>query len=182
MRPVQVETQEQVEEARSLFLEYERSLGVDLCFQGFEEELAELPGRYAPPDGRLFLLRVPEGTGEVTAGCAALRRHDARSCEMKRLHVRESHRGFGLGRAAALVLIEAAEDIGYDRMILDTLQQMRVAQALYSSLGFTQVAPYYDNPESGAIFMELALPRPRSLRHGSRDGDSQPEPTRAADS
>jgi putative acetyltransferase len=142
-----------VEAVRGLFVEYQESLGVDLCFQGFDRELAELPGDYAPPAGCLLVAKVD---GEAIA-CVALRRLDASTCEMKRLYVRPSHRGLGLGRALARAVISEARRIGYDRMRLDTLPSMTEAAALYERLGFRDIEPYYPNPVVGARFLQLEL-------------------------
>jgi ribosomal protein S18 acetylase RimI-like enzyme len=150
---VQAESAEQIGQARELFLEYAAATGLDLCFQNFDEELAALPGAYAPPDGRLFL--AIDGT-EV-AGCVALRKLDAETCEMKRLYVRPASRGTGAGKSLALKIIEEARSIGYARMRLDTLPSMQRAITLYRSLGFQPVEAYRYNPEEGALFMELAL-------------------------
>ena len=138
---------------RALFLEYAASIEVDLCFQNFNQELAELPGRYAPPAGRLFLAKQ----GEALAGCVALRPIDEGVCEMKRLYVRPAHRSHGLGRTLAQTVITAAREIGYQRMRLDTLGSLKEAIALYESLGFRRTAPYCHNPSSCAVFMELSL-------------------------
>jgi len=142
-----------VEQARRLFREYETSLGVDLCFQGFEQELAELPGKYAPPRGRL-LLAVDVST---PAGCVALRPLGDSVCEMKRLYVRPAARGTRLGRLLAETIMGEARAIGYARMRLDTLPTMREAIRLYRSLGFVEIAPYYESPVVGALFMERSL-------------------------
>ena len=150
---VQADSVEDIERARELFVEYAASLQMDLCFQNFEQELAELPGRYAPPDGRLLLARVED---EI-AGCIALRKFDQWVCEMKRLYVRPAFRGRGLGRALALASVAEARKIGYQRMCLDTLPSMKEAAGLYRSLGFAEAAPYYHNPICGTIFMELKL-------------------------
>jgi ribosomal protein S18 acetylase RimI-like enzyme len=138
---------------RGLLLEYADSLGVDLCFQGFDRELAELPGEYAPPGGCLLVARAD---GEVVA-CVALRRLDAGTCEMKRLYVRPSQRGLGLGRTLAEAVIAEAKRLGYGHMRLDTLPSMTEAAALYERLGFSDTPPYYANPVPGARFLQLEL-------------------------
>jgi ribosomal protein S18 acetylase RimI-like enzyme len=153
---IQAESPPQVEDARRLFIEYSEWLGLDLCFQNFERELSELPGSYAPPEGRLFLAV----SGGRIAGCTGLRKigDDNKTCEMKRLYVRPEFRGQGLGRAMALKLIEEARLVGYERMRLDTLPaQMGEAIKMYRSLGFREIEPYYHNPVEGALFMELIL-------------------------
>jgi shikimate dehydrogenase len=139
--------------AARLFREYQAWLGADLCFQGFEQELASLPGRYAPPGGALFLA---ESAGEAFA-CVAVRGLDADTCEMKRLYVPEGWRGTGLGRRLAGAAIAAARRAGYRRMRLDTLERLREANALYQSLGFRRCAPYYANPLEGVVYWELDL-------------------------
>jgi carbonic anhydrase len=152
---IQAETASQVEAARSLFIEYSEGLGLDLCFQNFEKELAGLPGGYAPPEGRLLLVILD---GEV-AGCVALRKIGGdHTCEMKRLYVRPKFRGKGIGKAAVIKLIEEARALGYTRMRLDTLpSQMSEAIKVYRLLGFQEIEPYYHNPVEGAMFMELTL-------------------------
>ena len=128
---------------------------MSLCFQGFDEEVATLPGAYARPKGRLLLARV----AGMPAACAALRPLGAGDGEMKRLYVRPQFRGMGLGRALAEIVIDEARSIGYEHVKLDTLPQMREAQALYGELGFRDVAPYNDNPIAGTRFLSLALQR-----------------------
>ena len=138
---------------RELFLEYANSVPTDLCFQNFSQELAELPGKYAPPQGRLLFALAETRT----AGCVALRPIADGICEMKRLYVRPGFRGHGLGRRLAGSVIDAARECGYERMRLDTLASMKEAMALYASLGFRPIEAYYHNPDSGAMFMELKL-------------------------
>jgi len=139
--------------ARRLFREYQAWINVDLGFQGFEEELATLPCKYSPPDGRLLLLL----RGEEAVGCIALRRFDRASGEVKRLYVRPAERGRGLGKALAAAVVEAARAIGYRRLMLDTLEPMVEARELYRSFGFTEIPAYYSSPLPGAIYMELKL-------------------------
>ena len=154
MNTIQAETPEHINQARTLFREYEAWLNLDLCFQNFEKELAELPGAYAPPSGRLLLAFEDN----ELAGCVALRRLTDGVCEMKRLFLRPQFHGRRLGRGLAERIIEEARVIGYQRMRLDTLsEQMGSAIALYRSLGFGEIAPYYKNPVPGALFMELKL-------------------------
>src|SRR5262249_2218447 len=131
---------------RELFSEYARALNVDLCFQNFEQELAELPGRYAPPTGVLLLARQD---GQIS-GCVGVRQLSKRICEMKRLYVRPTFRRNGTGRLLAATVIEMARKFGYHRMRLDTLASMNEAISLYSSLGFHRIEPYYDNPNACA--------------------------------
>jgi putative acetyltransferase len=154
---IQAETPAHIEEARRLFLEYSAWLGLDLCFQNFEKELSELPGGYAPPQGRLLLAVLDEGI----AGCVCLRKigdEADRTGEMKRLYVRPEFRGRGIGRMLAAKLIEEARAIGYERMRLDTLPaQMGDAIKMYRAFGFRETEPYYHNPVKGALFMELIL-------------------------
>jgi putative acetyltransferase len=139
--------------ARELFREYAASLGFDLEFQGFSEELATLPGSYAPPLGRLLLA----WEREVAAGCVALRPIDPETCEMKRLYVRPAYRGAGLGRRLAERIVREARDAGYGKMRLDTLPAMPGARALYHGLGFRPIPAYRPNPIEGAVFLELTL-------------------------
>jgi ribosomal protein S18 acetylase RimI-like enzyme len=153
VRLTRAETEGQVEEARALFEEYESSTGVDLCFQNFGQELASLPGDYAPPAGRLIIAYE----GEEAAGCVALRKVDDGVCEMKRLYVRPAFRGTRLGRTLAEHIIGEARAIGYARMRLDTLPSMRSAIGLYRSLGFQEIGAYRFNPVEGTLYMELEL-------------------------
>ena len=144
---------EEIEAARTLLREYADGLGVDLSFQNFDEELDTLPGGYAPPDGRLLLA----WEGAEAAGCAALRRFAEDVGEMKRLYVRSTWRGTGVGRALAEAIIAEARAIGYATLRLDTLPEMVAAQGLYRALGFREIMAYRDNPVHGASYMELAL-------------------------
>ena len=150
----QAKSPEQISAIRELFLEYAKSLNFSLCFQSFEKELAELPGEYSPPHGRLLLA----AHGSQLAGCVALHKLENEICEMKRLYVRPQFRGKGLGRVLAERLVADAREIGYKRLRLDTVEPvMRDAVALYRKLGFKEIAPYRENPIEGALYMELEL-------------------------
>lgn len=142
---------------RSLFQDYATRLGVDLCFQNFEAELAGLPGDYAEPRGALLMATVD---GEP-AGCCALRPLDsvdyANACEMKRLFVRPEFRRLGLGRQLAEEIMELARMADYDCLLLDTLNDMETARALYQELGFQEIPPYYFNPIEGAHYLKVQL-------------------------
>lgn len=146
-----------MERVREIFREYAASLGIDLDFQDFEQELASLPGDYVEPRGALLLALVD---GEV-AGCCALRPLDAsdypNASEMKRLYVRKAFRGFGLGRQLAEATIDAARQAGYACVLLDTLDDMEAARALYEELGFEEIPPYYHNPIAGAHYLKADL-------------------------
>lgn len=148
---------EELQAARALFLDYQASLDVDLCFQGFQQELDTLPGDYAGPAGALLIAWVD---GEA-AGCCALRPlHNSdhlNACEMKRLFVRPAFRGFGLGRQLVDRVLTLARVAGYDTMLLDTLSDMEAARALYQESGFVEVAPYYHNPIPGAHYLKVDL-------------------------
>ena len=151
---VQAETPAQIAQARELFLEYAQSLGFSLCFQNFDDELAGLPGDYAPPEGRLLLA---EYEGQLAA-CVALHKLDGQNCEMKRLYLRPQFRGKGLGRALADRIIVEARQIGYKRMRLDTVGPvMKDAVAMYRKIGFREISPYRPNPMPGTLYMELLL-------------------------
>lgn len=153
------ETPALVEAAREIFFEYAESLGVDLRFQGFDEEVRTLPHGYLAPEGALLLALVD---GEV-AGCAAVRPLPdvdyPNACEMKRLYVRRAFRRFGLGRALAQSMLDIATSAGYSTMLLDTLVDMEAARELYTSLGFVEVPPYYYNPLPGAHYFKADLAR-----------------------
>ena len=153
VRLAQAETTEALQTIRELFREYQQSLGIDLCFQNFNDELATLPGEYAPPVGRLYLGYA----GAEVACCVALRRLDPTTAEMKRLYLRPAFRGKGYGRVLARQVIADAKAMGCNRIVLDTLPSMRDAQGLYAALGFADIPPYTHNPVPGARFMGLAL-------------------------
>jgi putative acetyltransferase len=154
---VEPDTPELLNATREIFREYARDLGVDLCFQGFEDELASLPGQYAAPHGAVLLAFV-DG---ALAGCGGFRPlpgvDDANACEMKRLYVRRAFRQLGLGRVLAQALIDRATQAGHSAMLLDTLDEMEAARSLYTSLGFVEVAPYYYNPIPGAHYLKVQL-------------------------
>ena len=150
----QPNTTEDIDHARTLFEEYAAGVGISLCFQNFDRELKNLPGDYAPPDGRLLLAKQ----NNELAGCIALRKLAPGICEMKRLFVRPAFRAHGLGRGLVDAIIDEARRLGYTHMRLDTLPgRMDKAIAMYRSMGFTEIAPYYDNPVEDATFMELNL-------------------------
>jgi GNAT superfamily N-acetyltransferase len=153
MRIKQAQTKKEIEDARKLFREYEAFLDVDLCFQGFQEELDGLPGRYSRPSGDLLIGL----DGERTVGCVAVRKLDEAACEMKRLFVRPEARGTGLGTKLAQEIIAVAQELGYNLMRLDTLDRLTEAMHIYKELGFRRTAPYYDNPLPGVVYWELAL-------------------------
>ncbi len=148
---------DQLDAARDIFREYAAGLDVDLCFQSFDAELAGLPGDYAPPRGALILAIIE---GQV-AGCVALRPLDnvdyPNAAEMKRLYVRKAFRGFGLGRQLVEAVMDAARQTGYDSILLDTLDDMEAARALYDELGFEDIPPYYHNPIPGAHYLRASL-------------------------
>lgn len=146
-----------IDAVREILREYARSLAIDLQFQNFDAELAELPGDYAPPSGQLLLALV----GDALAGCGGLRAlpdaDHANACEMKRLYVRPAFRRFGLGRVLAQALLDEARRAGYSTMLLDTLDEMESARQLYATLGFQETAPYYFNPVPGAHYLKVNL-------------------------
>lgn len=149
---VQAETNKHIEHARNLFREYEAWFGLKLCFQNFDEEVANLPGKYAAPEGRLFLAFADE----KVAGCIALRKLEDKICEMKRLFVRDEFRGRKIGVLLIENLFEEARKMGYEKMRLDTFPaKMGKAVSLYESYGFREIAPYYHNPYGETLFLEL---------------------------
>jgi len=151
------QTADELQAVRDIFSEYAGTLSVDLDFQGFAAELAQLPGDYAPPRGALLLARV----GEAVAGCCALRPMDTsdypNASEMKRLYVRPAFRGFGLGRQLSEAILDEARRAGYSCVLLDTLDEMEAARALYEDLGFEEIPPYYHNPHAGAHYLKVEL-------------------------
>jgi ribosomal protein S18 acetylase RimI-like enzyme len=154
MQLKQVQSDEDVQRARQLFQEYAAWLGFSLCFQNFDRELAGLPGDYSPPNGRLLLAMEKD----QVAGCVALRKIGEGTAEMKRLYFRPEFRGKGLGRRLSETVIQAARELGHQRLRLDTLPgRMDQAIAMYRSLGFKNIERYYDNPYEDAAYMELAL-------------------------
>ena len=145
-----------------MFEEYASGLGISLCFQNFDRELVNLPGDYAPPDGRL-LVAMEE---DQLAGCIAMRKLEPGVCEMKRLFLRPAYRGKGLGRVLVEAIIDEALNVGYTHMRLDTLPgRMDKAIELYRSIGFVEIGPYCENPVDGAKFMELDLVTKRHTKH-----------------
>ena len=154
LRPLQAD---ELSSVRDLMREYAQSLGVDLCFQGFDAELANLPGDYAAPRGALLAAHVD---GQL-AGCCAMRALDnvdyANACEMKRLYVRPAFRRLGLGRLLAEGILDAARQAGYACVLLDTLSDMETARALYQEIGFEEIPPYYHNPIPGAHYLMARL-------------------------
>lgn len=142
---------------RSIFREYAEGLQVDLCFQGFEAELAELPGEYSEPRGALLMAQIDD----KLAGCCALRPLDAvdypNACEMKRLYVRPAFRRSGVGRQLVEAILDCARQAGYDCVLLDTLNEMETARALYQDLGFEEIPPYYHSPIEGAHYLKVDL-------------------------
>jgi len=153
LKIIEAHSPEHIEIVRRLFREYADSLGFDLSFQNFEQELAELPGDYAPPEGRLYLALE----WSRPAGCIALRKLSDDTCEMKRFYVRPLFRGRGIGKKLVTALIGEARQMDYKRILLDTVPSMKRAIVLYRTLGFRPVAPYRENPVPGAAFMELIL-------------------------
>lgn len=143
----------ELESIKQLFTEYTQSLEVDLCFQDFNNELALLPGKYAQPDGRLYLAYW----NNQCAGCIALRRYDDHRAELKRLFIRNEFRGYGISKQLIQRIIQDAKEIGYQSVVLDTLNTMIPAINLYKSFGFNEIEPYYENPLDGATYFGLDL-------------------------
>ena len=166
MEILHAKTVSEIEEIRILFREYETFLNVDLCFQGFEEELAGLPGKYTSPLGALLIAVGRTGA----AGCVALRKLEEGICEMKRLYVRPAFRGLGLGRKLAIRVVNTAIESGYSTMRLDTLDRLKSAMKLYESMGFRERDTYYENPLPGVVYWELDL---KSSGNGRSGGTMQ---------
>lgn len=151
---IEAETPEDIAAAKELFLEYQKWLNVSLCFQDFETELATLPGKYARPDGRLYLVKE----GNKYMGCIGLRKIADGICEMKRLYIKPEMRGFGIGKDLVDMIISEAKEIGYTSMRLDTIKEkMPNAVEIYEKFGFKKIEAYYDNPNPHTLFMELKL-------------------------
>ncbi len=153
LKIIQATTPEQLETARNLFREYQQFLNVDLCFQGFEEELASLPGKYAAPYGEILLA---EFDGKM-AGCVAVRAIKGDICEMKRLYVKDEFRGLSIGKTLAEEIIAKAKQLNYKKMQLDTLERLPAAMGIYQQLGFKKISPYYANPLDEVVYWELDL-------------------------
>ena len=153
LRLINATTRQDLDIIRELFREYEKFLGFGLCFQGFENELAGLPGNYAPPEGRLIIAKYDS----EAAGCIALKKIGEGVCEMKRLYVRPKFRGKKIGRQLAEKIIAEAKLIGYKKMRLDTLRRLNEAVTLYRSLSFREIQPYVFNPHEDAVYMEIDL-------------------------
>ncbi|KAK5094037.1 hypothetical protein LTR70_005479 [Exophiala xenobiotica] len=161
-----VRSEEDLKDALILLYEYTKWLDLDLTFQNFDAEMANMPGKYAPPNGELFLARSPEGNA---VGCVAVRPLTDAVCEMKRLWVRDSAKGIGLGKALVFAVVDAGGRLGYSKMRLDTLPRMTAAVKMYRSLGFLDIKPYYETPLVGTHFLELDLTKP----WGTSDHESQ---------
>lgn len=153
MKIIEATTAEQIKIAADLFREYQQFLNVDLCFQGFEQELATLPGKYSSPEGAILLA---DHDGKI-AGCVAVRLIKDDTCEMKRLYVKDEFQGFSAGRMLAEAVIKKAKQLGYKKMQLDTLQRLERAVGLYAKLGFKEIKPYYANPLNEVVYWELDL-------------------------
>jgi ribosomal protein S18 acetylase RimI-like enzyme len=156
MKPIRIlgaQSESDYEIARTLFEEYAKTIGADLCFQGFAEELEQLASMYGPPQGQLLIA----WRDDRAVGCVALRSIEPGICEMKRLYVRPEARGIGLGKELAAAIVERARAGGYRSMVLETLRSMVEARVIYRSLGFVQREPYYGNPQPDVTFMELRL-------------------------
>jgi len=138
---------------QTLFEEYADELGIDLCFQGFDTELRDLPGKYSPPGGVLLVVL----DGDEPIACGAMRPLETITCELKRIYVRPSHRSNGLGRRITEDLIERSDELGYAYVRLDSLRRLDSAMRLYESLGFTEIRPYNYNPESDVVYFQLSL-------------------------
>lgn len=148
-----IPAKDELNELRQLFREYSNSLDIDLCFQDFEQELNDLPGKYSEPDGRLYIALL----NDQVAGCVALRRNNHESAELKRLFIRNGFRGLGISKRLIQKVIQESLDIGYHSILLDTLDTMMPAISLYKSFGFEEIKAYYPNPIEGAIYLKLDL-------------------------
>jgi ribosomal protein S18 acetylase RimI-like enzyme len=157
-RIIPADSETKISQARVLFREYAATLGVGVCLGDYDRELATLPGRSAPPEGRLVLaIEQSAENNEEAIGCAALRKFEEGTCELKRLYVRHQFRGQGVARGLVKDLIVEAQSIGYKRMVLDTLPSMREAHRLYEALGFQKISAYQKDPIPGSLFFEIML-------------------------
>jgi GNAT superfamily N-acetyltransferase len=158
-----VATEEQLPLIRQMFRDYERELDIDLCFQGFEEELASLPGKYGPPRGVLLVASV----GEEVAGCGAIRDLGDGICELKRIYVRPEYRGRNIGKSISSALLDRAAALGYHTAKLDTLSKLKPAIKLYQDLGFQVTEPYNFNAGHDIVYMELRLSKAKTLNRSA---------------
>ena len=152
---VNVQNKEHIDLVKNLFIEYQKELGYDLCFQDFDYELKTLPGKYKQPDGHILMIR--DMKSNKIAGCVALKKYKENTCEMKRLYVLPKFREKGYGKILIENILNIAQEIGYNYMILDTLNELKPALKLYRKFGFKEIKPYYNNPITGVVYMKKKL-------------------------